>query len=233
MIDTIVAGAQIYDGSGSPPYTTDLAIVGDRIALIGDLRERESVDRVEAGGLALSPGFIDVHSHSDELWLVDGRCTGKVLQGVTTEIAGNCGSSAAPLYGLARERRLNDVSVYDLEIEWETLAEFFALVERGGVSLNVASLVGLGTTRRCVRGDREGRLDAAELDAEASLVRDAVEQGALGVSSGLITPRRAGPTSTSSAPCPKPRPTPVHRSTRRISATRETRCWKPSMRRWK
>jgi N-acyl-D-amino-acid deacylase len=191
VIDTIIAGARIFDGSGAPEYTTDLAIVGERVALIGDLREREAVERVDAGGLALAPGFIDAHAHSDELWLVDGRCAGKVLQGVTTEIAGNCGSSAAPLYGLARERRANDVSVYGLTIEWETLDEFFSLVERGGVSLNVASLVGLGTTRRCVRGDREGRLDETEFAGQARLVREAVEHGALGVSSGLIyTPSR-------------------------------------------
>jgi N-acyl-D-amino-acid deacylase len=191
VIDTIVSGAAIYDGTGTPPFTTDLAIVDDRIALIGDLSDREAVHTVDGAGLALAPGFIDAHSHSDELWLVDGRCVGKVLQGVTTEIAGNCGSSVAPLYGLARERRANDISVYGLTVEWETLDEFYALVERSGVSINVASLVGLGTTRRCVRGDAEGRLDDAEREAEAALVRDAVEQGALGVSSGLIyTPSR-------------------------------------------
>jgi N-acyl-D-amino-acid deacylase len=191
VIDTIVSGAAIYDGVSLQPSITDLAIVGERIALIGDLSERESVRRVEGAGLTLAPGFIDAHSHTDELWLVDGRCASKVLQGVTTEIAGNCGSSVAPLHGLARERRASDLAVYGLGIEWETLDEFYGLVQRSGVSLNVASLVGLGTTRRCVRGDREGRLDEAELVAEAALVREAVEQGALGVSSGLIyTPSR-------------------------------------------
>jgi N-acyl-D-amino-acid deacylase len=191
VIDTIVEGSAIYDGRSHAPLTTDLAIVGDRIALIGDLAERESIVRIDGRGKALAPGFIDVHSHTDELWLVDGRCSSKVLQGVTTEIAGNCGSSVAPLHGLARARRADDLSVYGLEIGWTTLDEFYALVQRGGVSLNVASLVGLGTTRRCVRGDLEGRLDDFELHEEAALVREAIDHGALGISSGLIyTPSR-------------------------------------------
>src|SRR5579862_5037134 len=97
MIDTLIHQAGIYDGAGRPPYETDVALVGDRIALIGDLGGRDAVTHIDAAGLALAPGFIDVHSHSDELWLVDGRCEGKVVQGVTTEIAGNCGASAAPL----------------------------------------------------------------------------------------------------------------------------------------
>ncbi len=191
MIDTIVSGASIYDGVSPRPKLTDLAIVGDTIALVGDLNEREAIRRIDGSGKVLAPGFIDAHSHTDELWLVDGRCASKVMQGVTTEIAGNCGSSVAPLHGLARERRASDLDVYGLTIEWTTLDQFYGLVEKSGVAINVASLVGLGTTRRCVRGDREGRLDDDELSAEAALVREAVEQGALGVSSGLIyTPSR-------------------------------------------
>jgi N-acyl-D-amino-acid deacylase len=191
MIDTIVESAAILDGRGAPAFVTDVAIVGDRIALIGDLAEREAHARVDGRGRTLAPGFIDVHSHSDELWLVDPRCAGKVLQGVTTEIAGNCGTSAGPLYGEALARRREELRSYRMEPEWQTLHDFFALVERNGVGLNVASLVGLGTTRRCVRGDGDGRLADDELDAERSLVRAAIEEGALGVSSGLIyTPSR-------------------------------------------
>jgi N-acyl-D-amino-acid deacylase len=186
MIGTIIAGARIYDGLSPNPTVTDLGIVGDRIAVIGDLRERDTYERVAGGGLTLAPGFIDVHSHSDELWLADGRCEGKIRQGVTTEIGGNCGTSVAPLRGLAEARKAEDARQVGVEIAWRDLDEFFSIVERSGVALNVATLVGLGTTRRCVRGDREGRLEEAEAAAQNALVRTTVEQGALGVSSGLI-----------------------------------------------
>lgn len=195
MIALIVEAADLYDGLGGDPFCTDVGLVGDRIALIGDLSERDAHERVDGRGLALAPGFIDVHSHSDELWLANPRCDGKIVQGVTTEIGGNCGTSIAPLAGLALERKAEDLRPLGLEPAWSDFAGFFELVERSGVALNVASLAGLGTTRRCVRGDRAGRLDEAELQAETALVRSAVEQGAVGISSGLIyTPSRyAGP----------------------------------------
>jgi N-acyl-D-amino-acid deacylase len=191
MIDAILAGVQVLDGDGGAPFTADVGLVDGRIALIGALAEREARERIDGRGMTLAPGFIDVHSHSDELWLVDGRCEGKIVQGVTTEIGGNCGTSAAPLAGLALERKREEAASYGLDAEWRNLDEFFTLVARSGTALNVASLVGLGTTRRCIRGDRDGALEAEELRAQAALVHDAVAQGALGISSGLIyTPSR-------------------------------------------
>lgn len=176
----------MYDGEGSAPFVTDVATVDGRIALIGDCAERDAHAVVDCEGLALAPGFIDVHAHTDELWLVDGRALGKITQGVTTEIGGNCGSSAAPLFGAARETKERDARPYRLDVDWTTLDEFFGAVERSGVACNVASLVGLGTTRACVSGPAARRLERAELEAQTRLVREAVEQGALGVSSGLI-----------------------------------------------
>jgi len=161
-------------------------VADGRIAVIGDCSERDSFVTIACDGQALAPGFIDVHSHSDELWLADGRMLGKITQGVTTEIGGNCGTSAAPLYGTARERKTRDAREYRVDVDWTTFDEFFSAVERGGVAANVASLVGLGTTRAAVAGDAARRLDRAELAAQARLVREAVEQGAIGVSSGLI-----------------------------------------------
>ncbi len=186
MLDTIIEGATILDGSGGPPIGTDVAIAGDRIVLIANLADRDAFERIDGSGLTLAPGFIDVHSHTDELWLVDPRCVGKIAQGVTTEIGGNCGSSPAPLRGLARDYRRDDLAPYGIDIEWETLDEFFALVERNSPALNVAMLVGLGTVRRGIRGDTAGRLDPSELNRARNAVRETVEQGALGVSSGLI-----------------------------------------------
>ena len=89
-------------GSGSSPFVTDIAVSDGRIVMIGDCSERDAHTVVDCTGMSIAPGFIDVHSHSDELWLADGRMLGKILQGVTTEIGGNCGTSVAPLYGEAR-----------------------------------------------------------------------------------------------------------------------------------
>jgi N-acyl-D-amino-acid deacylase len=165
---------------------TDVATFEGRIAIIGDCSDRDAHETIDCGQMALAPGFIDVHSHSDELWLVDGRALGKISQGVTTEIAGNCGTSVAPLHGEARLRKVRDARTYRLDVDWTTFDEFFGAVERSGVACNVASLVGLGTTRSCISGASERRLEREELEAQTRLVREAVDHGALGVSSGLI-----------------------------------------------
>ena len=188
MISTVLENAIIIDGTGRFPYTTDLGIVADRIALVGNLSEHDAVERIDCTGKTLVPGFIDVHSHSDELWLALPRCDGKIAQGVTTEIAGNCGSSVAPLHGPALEREELSAKHIGVDVTWRSLDEFFALVEHNGVALNVATLVGLGTTRAAVAGDSERRLEPEEIAEQSRIVRDACEQGALGVSSGLIYP---------------------------------------------
>ncbi|HKU66823.1 MAG TPA: D-aminoacylase [Candidatus Baltobacteraceae bacterium] len=166
MISTVLENAAIVDGTGRLSYTTDVGIVGDRIALIGDLRERDAAQRVDCTGMTLAPGFIDVHSHSDERWLELPRCDGKIAQGVTTEIGGNCGTSVDP----------------------RGIDAFLRDVERSRVALNVATLVGLGSTRKLISGDSERRLQPEEIDAQARIVREACEQGAIGISSGLIYP---------------------------------------------
>jgi N-acyl-D-amino-acid deacylase len=186
LLQTIFERSQIYDGLGNPPYVTDLAIVDDKIALIGDLTDRDAFERVPCDGLALAPGFIDVHSHSDELWLADSRCLSKITQGVTTEIGGNCGTSAGPLAGDALERKRRAARGYGVAVDWESLDDFLTLVAHNGIALNVATLVGLGTTRACISGPSDRKLDAAEQAEQEGLVREAVEHGALGVSSGLI-----------------------------------------------
>lgn len=188
MISTVLSKATIVDGTGRAPYVTDIGIVDGRIALIGDLSERDAADRISCAGLSVAPGFIDVHSHSDEIWLALPRCDGKIAQGVTTEIGGNCGMSVAPLAGPALERVRRSAKHLGVDVQWRSLDEFFSAVERQGTALNVATLVGLGTTRQHVAGDSECKLDAAELALQARIVREACEQGALGVSSGLIYP---------------------------------------------
>ena len=186
MLTFIFERASVYDGSGRAPYVADVAIASDRIAVIGELSERDAVSRIDCRGLALAPGFIDVHSHSDENWLISGATQGKIVQGVTTEVGGNCGSSSAPLHGYALERKRDGAKRIGVDVQWSSFDEFFREVERNGVTLNVASLVGLGTTRACVAGPANRRLEREEQRAQEALVREAIEQGALGVSSGLI-----------------------------------------------
>jgi len=188
VIATVLENATIVDGTGGARYSTDLAIVGERIAVIGDLRQREAAERIDCSGKIVAPGFIDVHSHSDELWLVLPGCDGKIAQGVTTEIGGNCGTSAAPLRGTTQDAMRDSMQRFGLDVGWRDFAEFFALVERGATALNVASLVGLGTTRAAIAGENARRLEADELAAQGRLVRESCEQGALGCSSGLIYP---------------------------------------------
>ncbi|MDQ6929468.1 MAG: D-aminoacylase [Candidatus Eremiobacteraeota bacterium] len=188
MLSTILQNASIIDGSGRARYVTDVGLAADRIALVGDLHQRDAHVRIDCSGQILCPGFIDVHSHSDELWLALPRCDGKIAQGVTTEIGGNCGMSAAPLEAIALRKMQHCARQYGLEVDWRSFDEFFSSVEQNGVALNVASLVGLGTTRSLIAGESERRLESDEIDAQARLVRGACEQGALGVSSGLIYP---------------------------------------------
>ncbi|HEY1728359.1 MAG TPA: amidohydrolase family protein [Candidatus Baltobacteraceae bacterium] len=186
MLNYIFERASVYDGSGKPPYVTDVATFGDRIVLIGDLSQHDAIERIPCSGRALAPGFIDIHSHSDENWLIDDAAAGKITQGVTTEIGGNCGSSIAPLLGYARERKRAEAKRLEIEVQWSSFDQFFREVERAGVALNVASLVGLGTTRACIAGPEDRRLEREELRSQARLVREAIDEGAVGVSSGLI-----------------------------------------------
>ena len=153
---------------------------------IGDCSERDARAVVDCTGLALAPGFIDVHSHSDELWLVDGRALGKIAQGVTTEIGGNCGTSVAPLPAMRTSAKRATREPYRLDVDWHDFDGFFAAVEHSGVACNVASLVGLGTTRAASAARRAPPRARASSTQQTRLVREAVEQGALGVSSGLI-----------------------------------------------
>jgi len=189
MLSTIFRGVRLYDGGAGPPELVDVATYGERIAMVGRLEEREAREIVDGRGLALAPGFIDAHSHTDELWLVEPRVESKLRQGVTTEIGGNCGSSPAPLVDAElRAERARRLAPYRLEPVWSTLDEFLALVERERPAINVATLVGLGTTRANVAGNDHRPLEREQMERQARLVREAVEAGALGVSSGLVYP---------------------------------------------
>jgi N-acyl-D-aspartate/D-glutamate deacylase len=137
--DLLIRGGRIVDGSGNPWFLGDVAIRGDRIVAVGRVPEGKAKRVIDAKGLVVAPGFIDMHSHSDDLLLEDGHAQSKIRQGVTTEVLGE-GRSAGPLKGKLSPRRLK---ARGKEFAWSTLGEYLGTVEKAGVSVNVASYVGL------------------------------------------------------------------------------------------
>ena len=132
-IDVVIHNALVFDGSLAGPVHASVGIGGDEIVYVGVADLRGDAHRViEACGLALAPGFIDTHAHSDFTLLSDPRAEGKLGQGITTEVNGNCGMSAGPLIGMALERREEDLWSLGIQERWSTLQEYFGLVEQRG-----------------------------------------------------------------------------------------------------
>jgi N-acyl-D-amino-acid deacylase len=182
--DLIVRGANVFDGSGSPGVPADLGVRGERIAAIeADLPGRAQRE-VDARGLAIAPGFIDVHSHDDFAVLLDPDMPFKVLQGVTTVIVGNCGSGVVPFAaGLKRFRRLHP----DADPKpWVGFAEYMARVDEARPALNVAVLVGHGSLRSGAMGLDQRPPTTAELDLMRGWLREGMHAGAVGLSTGLV-----------------------------------------------
>lgn len=182
--DLVIHGGVIVDGSGCQAYRADVGISNGKIAGIGSIDPESGTLLIEAQGLALAPGFIDIHSHSDITLIVNPKAESKVRQGVTTEVIGNCGGSAAPLKGLAVEQ---EARRYGIKADWGCFSKYFKRLEEG-VAVNVASLVGHGTIRQCVMGMEDRAPNSAELDEMKILVDEAMSHGAFGLSSGLVYP---------------------------------------------
>lgn len=189
MLDVVLEAGDIVDGTGRPPFVTDVAFARDRIARIGDCSELPAALRLDCRGLTIAPGFIDMHSHSDETLLILPTADSKVLQGITTEVGGNCGFSPAPLGLVAlEEKRAQLHRQFDRSLSWDDFDGFFYELERSPPALNFCCLAGLGTIRSSVGGTRPDPLDRETMARAQALVREACEQGAIGVSSGLIYP---------------------------------------------
>jgi len=176
----------VYDGTGAPPVSADVGIYGDTIASIGKVGDADAV--IDATGLAISPGFIDTHGHSEFTLLASPEAEGKLMQGITTEVNGNCGLSAAPLIGPVRDRREADQNEYGIKERWATLKEYFSLLEARGAAINYATLAGQGNIRASVLGYEDRAPSGRELDAMMGLLLDALDEGAIGLSTGLIYP---------------------------------------------
>jgi dihydroorotase/N-acyl-D-amino-acid deacylase len=182
--DLIIANGRVVDGSGAPWFRADVGIVGDRITAIGDLHDAPAGSRLDASGLVVAPGFIDLLGQSEFNVLVDNRAASKILQGVTTEITGE-GQSIAPVTDRIIEEGRAPYDHFKVAHDWHSLGEYFARFARTRSAINLETFVGSGTVRRSVVGLTDRPASAAELEAMRKLVAQAMEEGALGVSSSL------------------------------------------------
>ena len=184
--DLLVRGGRIVDGTGNPSYLGDIAIRNGRIAAMGHLAGATAKRTMEASGLTVTPGFIDIHNHSDYTLVADGNAQSMIRQGVTSMILGE-GGSAAPIGG-KQEPRDRRVLLNEEPADWADFNGYFARLLREGISTNVGSYVGSSQIWTYVRGERAGPPTPEELGQMRALVRQAMEQGALGVASSLSGP---------------------------------------------
>ncbi|MBI3939102.1 MAG: D-aminoacylase [Betaproteobacteria bacterium] len=192
MYDLIVAGGTVVDGTGAPAVRADVAIEDGRIAEVGDLGHASAVHRIDAAGKAVAPGFIDTHAHSEISVIAQPDAPAKIRQGVTTEVVGNCGFSAFPLAEETREMARHFARPVlghpEIDWEWSDAAGYFSRLERQGVAVNVATLIGHGTLRNAVLGFDKRAPAAGELRTMQALLQQGMEQGAFGISTGLCYP---------------------------------------------
>ncbi len=185
--DLIIRNGHVIDGAGNPWYSADVAVSGDRIAAIGDLREAHAKRELDAKGRIVSPGFIDMLGQSEISLLLDNRSLSKLSQGITTEITGE-GGSIAPQNEKTIAPMKPFLEHYKLSVDWTTLDGYFRRLEKQGTPLNIGTYVGSAQVRQAVIGDDNRAPTPAELDQMKSLVEQAMKDGALGVSSALIYP---------------------------------------------
>ena len=182
--DVLISNGRVVDGTGAPWFRADIGITGDRIAAIGQLADRDAKVRVDASNLVVAPGFIDMLGQSEFNVLVDPRAASKITQGITTEITGE-GSSIAPLNDALVKSAQPQYDRFKVTLDFRTLDQYFARLERTRPALNVGSFVGAGGVRAYVVGQSQRAATPAEIDQMKALVAQAMEQGALGVSTSL------------------------------------------------
>lgn len=187
MHDIVIRDAAIYDGSGQDPISGDLAIQGDTISAVGQCENGNARRVIDGRGLAVAPGFIDIHGHSDYYLLINPTAEAKVKQGITTDVGGNCGYAAAPVGGSEiEERRKLYKEQFGLELPFSRLDEYFKHMEDIGISLNYAHLIGHNTVRASVMGGSSRPANPDDLSRMESIIEEAMEEGAFGLSTGLV-----------------------------------------------
>ncbi len=189
MFDILIKNGTLYDGAGGRGEKLDIGIRGDTIASIGRVEQDQAARVIDATGMAVTPGFIDCHSHSDLTVMVEPLADSKLRQGVTTEIVGNCGTSAAPFHP---DILSGFMSEYTDKLAskplWESFTDWFGMIDKQGVLTNIASHVGHGNVRLVVIGPDERAATRDQLDAMRDLVGRCMDDGAVGLSTGLIYP---------------------------------------------
>ena len=185
--DIVIMHGRIIDGTGSPWYSGDIGIRGGKIAAIGNLANATRTRTMEAHGQIVAPGFIDMLGQSELTILVDPRLPSKIYQGITTEITGE-GESVAPLNDGIRRAGKRQFALLGIQPDWQTFRQYFARLEKQGIGINVADYVGATTVRRMVLGDDDVQPTPAQLDQMKQLVRQAMLDGAVGVSTSLEYP---------------------------------------------
>ncbi|MHB9028484.1 MAG: N-acyl-D-amino-acid deacylase family protein, partial [Candidatus Latescibacterota bacterium] len=185
--DLLVRGGTVFDGSGGPGAPADVAVKDGRIVRIGaGIEENKARDVIDANGLAVAPGFIDPHTHTDVQLLANPRAESKIRQGVTTEIGGNCGYSYFPLSDLTFEEERKSVDrEFGVTVDWRDISGFFGRLEQSRVALNYATFLGQGSLRGAVLGPYDRPPKPEELDRMKQFIRENMDAGALGLSTGL------------------------------------------------
>ncbi len=189
MPDLVIRNARIYDGTGGPPYPGEIVIDGERITSIGEpVQPRVATEDIDVSGLAVMPGVVDLHTHSDVSLISDPGCVSAIAQGVTTQVVGLCGFSAAPISEAGLQSIVQDEPIFafpDVHWSWSTIDGYREALDRIAPATNVATLVGHNTLRRFVMGGANAPPTAPELDRMRALLREGLHEGARGFSTGL------------------------------------------------
>jgi N-acyl-D-amino-acid deacylase len=183
--DTIIRGGEVADGTSAPLRIADVGIRGDRIAQVGDLGNASTTTTIDAEGLVVAPGFVDVHTHSDITILVNSNAESAIRQGVTTQVFPNCGMGLAPAVGEARKDIEERTRPFGIEVDWTSVGEYFQRVDSARPSINVVPMVAQGTVRMAVMGYRQETPSTAEMAAMRRHIEEAMQSGARGMCSGL------------------------------------------------
>ena len=188
--DLIIENGMVVDGTGTPGRRADVGVVGKEITNVGDLTAVHAARRLDASGCVVAPGFIDIHNHSDLALLADGRAESMIRQGVTTQVTGNCGLTAAPVTNAIRADLMRTMSglEYGRRFTWDTFGQFLDALRAAPKATHVAPLVGHGAIRASAMGFADRPPSAEELEAMKRLTADAMEAGAFGMSTGLVYP---------------------------------------------
>jgi len=189
MYDIVIKNGIIIDGTGKPMFNADIGVKSGRIKKVGDLSGEAAEKIINAAELYVAPGFVDVTNHSDTYWRIflNPSLESLVYQGITTIVGGNCGSSLAPLVShdmIKSIRKWADVS--NINLDWLSMKDFLAKVEKNKLSVNFATLVGHGTLRRGLIQDETRNLSLREIHVMKNILKDAIKEGALGFSTGLV-----------------------------------------------